>query len=261
MLLVSDVGNTHTVLGLWNCERRHIDEKWRIGTKHISTEDEFMVHVDHFLSSTGHTFKEIDGFCVASVVPQVNGALEYFSEKYLKFPVTFVSSEKIDWIEWNVLTPQDMGADRVADVVAAIKEYRENVIVVDFGTAITLEVITSRYEGGAILAGIKTSLKSLFSSAAKLPAVRMEIPEFPVGKDTETNIQSGVVLGSIFAVDGLIRLYRNIFSRPFKVISTGGDGKLLHRYSKMIEEYDEALTLKGIAFYWEELKRDENTSC
>ncbi len=256
MLLVADVGNTHTVLGLWDEKSRQIVEKWRVGTNHVSTEDELMVHVVHFLATAKHELKEIDGFCVASVVPQFNRVIEYFSKKYLDSPPFFVKSENVDWIEWNVLTPQDMGADRVADVVAAVEEYEKDVIVVDFGTAITLEVFTDKYEGGAILTGTRTALKSLFSSAAKLPTIQMNFPDSPVGKDTQSNIQAGVVLGTVLAVDGLIELYEEHFLRTFTVISTGGEGKELHKRSKKIEVYDETLTLKGISFCWERMKNE-----
>ncbi len=257
MLLLADVGNTHTVLGLWNGEK--IVERWRIGTAHISTEDELMVHVNHFLEFVSRTFDQVDGFCIASVVPPVNDIFVYFTKKYLKRDPIFVKSENVTWIKWHVSTPQEMGADRVANVIAAKKEFQNNVVIVDFGTAITLDIFTNEYEGGSILVGPQTSLKALFSKAAKLPVVQEKIPPSAIGKDTSSNVQSGVILGTAFAIDGLVKAYEEELSKKFRVVSTGGQGKTFLKISKRIERYDPDLTLKGIAFYYEEMNKREST--
>ncbi len=253
MLLVVDVGNTQTVLGLWN--GKEIVERWRIGTANISTEDELLVHVNHFLDFSGYDFENIEGVCVASVVPQLNGTFRYFSEKYLKCPPIFVKAENVEWLEWRVKTPAEIGADRVANVVAARELFVKNTVTVDFGTAITLDVLTDGYEGGAILPGPRTAMKSLFSNTAKLPFVDEKLPPSSVGKDTATNIQSGVMLGTVIAIDGLIRRYENELSQKFRVISTGGDGELFSKISQRITKYVPNLTLFGVAIYHEKISK------
>lgn len=250
MLLVAKVGNTHTVLGLWD---RRIVETWRIGTQNVSTEDELFVHINNFFDYSGHKFHEIDGICVASVVPHVNDTFRYFSKKHLKRPLLFVRSKDADWIKWNVLTPNEMGADRVANIIAASKKYAKNFAVVDFGTAITVEAFTDVYEGGSILPGPKTAIRALFANTAKLPVVEEEIPVSVVGKDTQTNIQSGVMIGTMVAIDGLIQLYEADLGCHFHVISTGGYGGEISKMSTRIEEYVPDLTLNGIALYYLEL--------
>lgn len=251
MLLIVDVGNTQTVLGLWNNEK--IIGRWRIGTTNISTEDELLVHVNHFLDFSGFNFKNIDGICVASVVPQLNSTFRHFSEKYLRKSPLFVKTENVKWLEWRVKTPTEIGADRVANVIAARELFRRDVVVVDFGTAITLDILTNVYEGGSILPGPRTAMKALFSSTAKLPFVDEKIPPSSVGKDTPTNIQSGVMLGTIIAIDGLISHYEAELSKKFKVVSTGGHGELLSKMSNQIIKHIPDLTLFGIATYHQKI--------
>jgi len=247
MLLVIDAGNTQTVLGLWNNGK--IIERWRIGSVNISTEDELWVHVNHFLSFGGYEFQNIEGLCVASVVPQLNSIFRYFSEKYLKTLPLFVKAEEVKWLKWHVKAPFEIGADRVANVIAARELFKKNVIVVDFGTAITLDILTDVYEGGSILLGPRTAIKAMFSSTAKLPFVDDEIPSSSVGRDTATNIQSGVMLGTIMAIDGLISSYEMELSRKFKIVSSGGQGESLSKMSKKTMKYIPDLTLFGIATY------------
>ncbi len=253
MLLAVDVGNTHTVLGLFDGEQNV--NNWRIATSHIETEDELMVNINNLINFSNKSFNDIKAMCVASVVPGVNNVFLYFAKKYLHSDPMFITTESVDWIEWNVYTPSEIGADRIANVIAAKKEFKKDVIVVDFGTAITLDVVTDKYEGGSILIGPRTSLKALFSNAAKLPAVSEKLPSSAVGKDTPSNIQSGTMLGTSFAIDGLVKAYERELSKSFKVIATGGEGNLFSKICDRIEAYDPLLTLKGISYYYEELKK------
>lgn len=248
MLLVADIGNTQTLLGLWDGEK--VVERWRIGTSNISTEDELLVHVNHFLDFFGHALDEVKGLCIASVVPSLNNIFRYFSIKYLKMKPLFVETKGVTWINWNVKTPNEMGADRVANVVAAKELFKRDVVIVDFGTAITLDILSDVYEGGSILAGPHTAMRSLFASTAKLPSVDEKIPASSIGKDTPTNIQSGIMLGTAFAVDGLISRYESELSKKFKVVSTGGRGEMFMKMSSRIEEYLPDLTLSGVSVYY-----------
>lgn len=248
MLLVADVGNTQTLLGLWNGKK--VLERWRIGTSNISTEDELLVHVNHFLDFFGHDLGEVKGFCVASVVPPLNNIFRYFSVKYLKMEPLFVETKGVTWINWNVKRPDEMGADRVANVVAARELFKKNVVIVDFGTAITLDILSDAYEGGSILSGPHMVMHSLFANTAKLPLVDEKVPVSSIGKDTPTNIQSGVMLGTVFAVDGLISRYESELSKKFKIISTGGHGEIFMKMSSRIEKYLPDLTLSGVSIYF-----------
>ncbi len=257
MLLAIDAGNTNVVMGLMNENKSFYT--WRISTKNISTEDEFLVHIKNFLDFSGYKFSIIEDICVASVVPSLNEVFKYYGKKYMNKIPTFVKIKDANWIEWNVWTPNELGADRIANVVAAKEIYNKNVIVVDFGTAITIDILTDRYEGGVILPGPRTAIHSLFTNTAKLPTVEAKFPDSPVGKDTITNIQAGIMMGTMFAIDGFVSLFEDEFSTKFKVISTGGYGSEISKSSTKIEEYEPDLTLRGISVFYSH--KNESSSC
>ncbi len=258
MLLTIDVGNTNVVMGLMNKDK--LFGTWRINTKSISTEDEFSVHLKNFLDFSGYRFSEVEDICIASVVPTINDVFKYYTKKYMNRNPVFVKIKDATWIEWDVLTPNEIGADRIANVIAAKELYGANVVVVDFGTAVTIDILTDRYEGGAILPGPRTAIQSLFSNTAKLPSVEAKIPESPIGKDTVTNIQAGVMIGTMFAIDGLLSLFEENLSRHFKVISTGGYGEEISTMSMKIEAYIPDLTLKGISLFYKKTRKDESSN-
>jgi len=240
MYLLMDVGNTHTVIG--KSSDKDIISSWRIGTKRFETEDE--------LYSILNGLEILDGVkkvVVASVVPSVDKSIQYFCEKYFDSDPIWVNAPECKIIKWNVKYPREIGADRVANVIAAYKIFGSDSIIVDFGTAITIDVlIENTYEGGAILPGFNTSIMALFSSTAKLPQVDLEVPLETIGKDTIDNIQIGVVKGLIKALDGLIDDIISSTGGSFKIIATGGNAKLAVNVSRYIKEIDPKLTLKGI---------------
>ncbi len=248
MLLAVDIGNTTVVMGVMNGNKSF--DVWRISTKNIATEDELSIHIKNFLDFSGYKSSVIEDICVASVVPSMNDVFKYYAKKYMNKNPIFVKIKDVNWIDWNVWTPNELGADRIANVIGAKEKYGENVIVVDFGTAITIDILTDRYEGGAILPGPRTAIQSLFTNTAKLPSVEAKFPDSPIGKDTTTNIQSGIMLGTMFAIDGLVSLFEDEFSVHFKVISTGGYGSEISKSSTKIEEYIPDLTLIGISTFY-----------
>jgi|UniRef100_A0A7V3RDF6 type III pantothenate kinase len=256
MLLAIDVGNTNVVMGFMKNNKPF--STWRINTKNISTEDELSVHLKNFLDFSGYRFSDIEDLCVASVVPSINDVFKYYGKKYMNKNPVFVKVKDVNWINWNVWTPNEIGADRIANVIGAKELYRKDVIIVDFGTAVTIDILTDQYEGGTILPGPRTAIQSLFTSTAKLPSVEARVPDSPVGKDTVTNIQSGVMIGTMFAIDGLISLFEEEFTKTFKVISTGGYGQDISKMSTKIGEYVPDLTLQGISLFYS--KKDENSS-
>ena len=240
MYLLMDVGNTHTVIGRSNGGK--IDSSWRIGTRRFETEDE--------LYSILKSLEILDGIkrvAVASVVPGVYKPIQYFCEKYFGFEPIWLDALKYENIKWNVKYPREIGADRVANVIAAYELFKSNAIIVDFGTAITIDVlIGNAYEGGAILPGFNTSIMALFTNTAKLPQVDLKIPSSSIGKDTEDNIQIGVIMGLVKALDGLIDDIISFTNERFEIIATGGNAKLSVGASKYIKNIDPLLTLKGI---------------
>lgn len=257
MLLAVDVGNTVAVMGMMNGNKSF--DTWRVSTKNISTEDEFSVHIKNFLDFSGYKLANIENICVASVVPSINDVFKYYTKKYMNKNPIFVKIKAVNWINWNVWTPNEIGADRIANVIAAKENYGENVIIVDFGTAITIDILTDKYEGGVILPGPRTAIQSLFTNTAKLPSVEAKFPDSPIGKDTITNIQSGIMLGTMFAIDGLVSLFEDEFSRRFKVVSTGGYGADISKSSVKIENYVPDLTLTGISIFYS--RKNESTPC
>ncbi|HDM70257.1 MAG TPA: type III pantothenate kinase [Thermotogales bacterium] len=249
--LLLDVGNTHTVLAISDGSK--ILGRWRISTRRFETEDEFFTLVHNFGIDDG-----IKTVAISSVVPSVDIALERYCKKYLKVAPLWVNAEDYDEIKWNVnVRPSEIGADRVANVIAVRELFSGDIIVVDFGTAITVDVLVGdTYEGGAILPGFRTSIMALFTGTAKLPQVDLKDPGRSLGKDTEDNIQIGVVRGLVKAVDSIIDDIENETSRKYRIIATGGNSHLAVGLSKHIKEVDEDLTIKGILIFAK--KRMEN---
>ncbi|MDI3472416.1 MAG: type pantothenate kinase [Thermotogaceae bacterium] len=240
MYLLIDIGNTHTVIG--KSDGQKIISNWRIGTKRFETEDELY----SILKSLG-ILDDINKVAVASVVPSVDKSIRYFCKKYFDFTPVFVSAPECKLINWNVKYPKEIGADRVANVLAAYKLFKTSTIIIDFGTAITIDVlIDNNYEGGAILPGFNTSIMALFANTAKLPQVDLKVLSTPIGKDTEENIQLGVVMGTVKAIDCLIEDIKKFTNKDFLVIATGGNSTIARELSKHIEIVDYQLTLKGI---------------
>ena len=241
--LLLDVGNTHTVLA--TSDGSKIVKRWRISTKRFETEDEFFTIVWNF------GVKEVKNVAISSVVPRVDLALERYCKKYLNLAPLWVGAEHYDEITWNVnVKPSEIGADRVANVIAAREIYGGDLIVVDFGTAITIDVLMGKnYEGGAILPGFQTSVMALFTGTAKLPQVDLKDPGRSLGKDTEDNIQIGIVRGLIKAVDSIIEDIEIETKRKYSVIATGGNANLAGSLSRYIKEIDEDLTIKGILIF------------
>ncbi|WP_126992195.1 type III pantothenate kinase [Thermosipho globiformans] len=249
MLLLFDVGNTHTTIALTK-DGKSFDIK-RVSTHSIQTEDELYVFLKMFYKND---FKDI---VVSSVVPNINYIFEFFSEKYLNKKAIFVSAKEYNKIAWNVNTPEEIGADRVVDVIAASRDYGKDAIVVDFGTAITIEVLKdNRYEGGVIIPGFNMMVNALFKGTAKLPKVELKPSNTFVGKDTESNIRIGVIntiLGGIDYTIGKIKSDYDLENVP--IIYTGGQSKLIKEYLKKDIVYDIELGLRGIYYFY------ENTAC
>lgn len=246
MLLVMDVGNSHTKLGLFKGDT--LVASWRVTTTTERTADELRVLLSTLLMQEETNWNSIRGCCIASVVPPVNTTIEQVCRTVLDLTPVFVVPGIRTGITIKVENPKEVGADRIANSVAAADEYGGPVIVVDLGTATKLEVISehSEYLGGLIAPGIQISADALFDRCAKLSRVEIVKPESVIGKDTVSHIRAGLTFGTADMVDGLIaRISQEMRATP-KVVATGGFAPLIGPICKRVQHVDPALTLKGL---------------
>lgn len=254
MELVFDIGNTHTVIGLQR--RAHQFKIWRTGTRSFESEDELFAQLYTLFQYSGIHAGDITMVGAASVVPSVNYILAKLGQKYFQTETVFVNPNvRVFDIEYAVDYPQEIGADRLANVIAARHDYGEHVIAIDFGTAITIDVIRNgNFTGGAILPGFTTAMLSLFSNTAQLPQVELHIPEHSVGTNTIDNIQIGILKIPILGIERLLQEIRAETGTEYTIVCTGGSGKLLQDRSPLFQHYDADLTLKGICYFLHEAR-------
>jgi type III pantothenate kinase len=255
MLLVIDIGNTNTSLGVYDGEQlvRH----WRLTTARSRTVDEWGVHARNLFALAELDFKSIDAIAVASVVPPLNFTLKQMAERYFALTPLFIDYTVDTGVRILYEPPSDVGADRIVDAVAAVQKYGAPCIVVDFGTATTFDAINSdgEYVGGVITPGITISADALFERAAKLPRVEIKRPEKVIGSATVEAMQSGLYHGYAGLVDGILRkMIEEIGGTP-KVIATGGLAPLIAKGSELIQEVDENLTLDGLRLVYERTRQ------
>lgn len=254
MLVAIDVGNTQTVVGLFGPgdgpagSGPDLMYHWRIATVASRTADELALLIDQLFQLRGLDPEEvITGIAVASVVPRLRTALREMADKWFKVNTVIVEPGVRTGMPIHYDNPKEVGADRIADAVAAFERYGGPTIVVDFGTATTFEVVSERgeYLGGVILPGIEISLEALFARAALLPRVELIEPRSVLAKNTVESIQSGVIYGFAAQVDGLCRRLEDELG-PCQVVATGGLAGLIGPYSEAIEHHDPWLTLDGL---------------
>lgn len=248
MLLTLDIGNTEVTVGLFagNELRGH----WRLTTAADRTPDEWGVALEAFLIRAGHSPAEVSAACVASVAPDVTQALVQAVRSSVTSTIGIVEPTAALPITLDVDEPLAVGADRIANVLAALALYPGDSIVVDFGTATTFDCVTAdrRFIGGSIMPGLRTSAEQLVRRAAKLTATELVPPIRAIGRRTDEHIRGGVLFGAADAVDGMVRRIRAEWptaGRP-KVIATGGLAALLAPLTTSIEVVDPDLTLHGL---------------
>jgi type III pantothenate kinase len=251
MLIVVDIGNTHTAFGLFEGDNLRFD--WRVETRSERTADEHAAILHGVFQLEHLDMGQVDAAIISSVVPPATLPMERLFARYFKVTPLVVGPGMKTGMPVLYENPRDVGSDRIVDAVAAYARWPQGAIVVDFGTATTLNVITARgeYAGGVILPGLLISADALYRSTAKLPRVEIARPKSVVGTNTVASIQSGMVFGYAGMVDALVNRIRTEIAYTPRVVATGGLGALVARESATIEEYDELLTLRGLKILYE----------
>jgi type III pantothenate kinase len=246
MLLVIDVGNSNTALGVYRSDE--LIAHWRLTTNPARTVDEYGVHARNLFELAHLDFKAIDAIAIASVVPPLNYTLKRMAEVYFQITPLFIDHATDTGLRILYEPPSDVGADRIVDAVAAITKYGAPCVVVDFGTATTFNAINAKgeYMGGAITPGIMISSEALFARTAKLPRVDIKRPHRVIGSSTVAAMQSGLYYGYAGLVDGVLEKMIEEIGSPTRVIATGGLAQLIATGSKFIELVDDTLTLDGL---------------
>jgi len=246
-LLVIDIGNTQIVLGVYDGE--DIVASWRIDTRKKRTEDEFAIIVSQLFTLGGVAMESVSDVAISCVVPAVLPIVTSFAKSAFSCDPLIVGPGVKTGVSINIENPKELGADRIANAAGALASYKPPLILVDFGTAITIDVVSakSEYLGGAIVPGIRLSLNALYERAAKLPDIEFARPPSVIGKNTVTSMQSGAYYGYVSLVDGIVnRVKESLAPKMPKVIATGGEARLVAPASSTIDVVEERLTLDGL---------------
>jgi type III pantothenate kinase len=255
VLLVVEVGNTNTKIGVFDGARLLVS--WRLTSRREQTADEYGVFIETLLRTRGIAAQDIQGVAISNVVPPVEQTLRWMAEKYFGIEPFSVEPGPDCGLALAVDNPREVGADRVVKCVAARALYGAPLIVIDFGTATTFDCVNAQGEfiGGAIAPGLATSVDALLTRAARLYRVELVRPATAIGRNTITNIQSGVVNGYAALVDGLVaRMKREIDGVP-RVVATGGHADLIAEATSSIDVVNADLTLEGLRMLYDRAQR------
>ncbi|RKY76091.1 type III pantothenate kinase [candidate division KSB1 bacterium] len=247
MLLVIDVGNTETVFGVY--ENKTLVFHGRVSSRINRTSDESWILLNMMLKEKGIEKKSIDSAVISSVVPSLTQVFKEMVQTYMSITPVEVSSEIETGIVFKYASPSSIGADRICNAVAGYKLFGGPVIILDFGTATTFDVVTEKgeYTGGVIALGLKGISQELHRLAAKLPRVDMVFPDNVIGDSTESAMQSGIMWGSVSLVDGIIKKIKKEIGRDkITVVATGGMASVISEKSEMINRVEPFLILEGM---------------
>jgi len=251
MLLAVDVGNTQTVLGLFDGTR--LAEHWRVATEAERTGDELAALLSDLLSLRGLGFDDVSAICLSSAVPLLVRSYQELAERHIGAPLLVLGPGTRTGIPVLYDDPREVGPDRIANAVAARERYGAPCIVVDFGTSTNFDAVSAQgeYVGGVLAPGIEVSMDALFARAARLTKVDFVEPETVIGKTTVSALQSGLVYGFAGQVDGIVERIRAELGDNAPVIATGGLAELIAPHSRTIEKVDPLLTLDGLRLVWD----------
>lgn len=259
MFLAIDVGNTHTVFGVFKSVT--LVSEWRVTSSHHRTEDEIGTQLISFLNHFNIPTKSIEAIGVSSVVPNLTDVYAAMSKKYFSAEPTIIGSDLKLGIRVLYDDPHQVGADRLCNAVAGHAKYGGPLIIIDFGTATTFDVVAKNgdYLGGVIAPGVETAAMDLHRRAAKLPKIELHFPKKMIATDTVTSMQAGILFGALDGMEGIVRrLQLEINKREgtrANVIATGGFSGLMSRHSKIIDAVEPSLVLEGIRLIHERVKK------
>jgi len=262
MLLAVDAGNTNVVFAL--VEDGTIRARWRIATDPRRTADEYAVWLSQLLALEGYTRDVVEGVIIATVVPRALHNLQVLASKYFRTEALIAGRAPVEWgIAIDVDEPATLGADRAVNTIAAHALHPGDLIVIDFGTATTLDVsdYTGAYKGGIIAPGINLSLDALVTAAAKLPRIAIEAPATTsvIGRNTVDQMHIGIYWGYIAMIEGLIARLKAQVGRPVTVIATGGLATLFEQHTATFDRIEPDLTIQGLAMMWQSAHIDRTT--
>jgi len=251
MLLAIDIGNTNTVMGIFRAQK--LVENWRLVSSHTRTSDEYWIIVKQLCQNARIDIKALKGVVISSVVPELTDNFSAMTRKYLQLNPLVVDHRLHLGLKLLVKEPETMGADRLCNIVAAKHQCPYPAIVIDLGTATTFEVLNTEgnYIGGAIAPGLYTASYELTRRAAQLYKISLEYPQKVIGTTTREHLQSGIVIGHLSMLEGMIsKIERELETAVDSVITTGGFAAEMATYSPLIDRADPDLTLKGLAIIY-----------
>ncbi len=254
MLLVIDIGNTNITVGIYKDDK--IIKIFRLTTEYQRTSDDYGLSLLTFLQADNIAVEDIDDVIISSVVPKINYSFNNSIKKYFhKTPISVGPGVKTG-IDIRIDNPSALGADRLVDAVGAFYTYGGPCLIVDFGTATTYDIVSSKGEfiGGVIAPGIGICAHALSSQTAKLPEVEIEKPDKIIAKNTIKSMQAGIVYGYIGQTEYIIRKIKEEYGQDLKVISTGGLGRIIANETDLIDIYDVQLTFKGLKIIYDKTK-------
>ena len=250
-LLALDIGNTNLAIGFF--QNRKLKDHWRLSTDHKRMQDEYGLQFLGLLDNSNMSTKDISGIVLSSVVPPLTEKVVQACEKYLGHSPMIIHSDLKLNIRIGYDDPSAVGADRIADAVAASTLFSIPACVIDFGTATTFNAINKNgeYLGGAILPGIGLSAEALFERTAKLPSIELSAPPSVIGTNTRHAMQSGLIYGYVALVEGMVAKFKEILGEKTNVIATGGHVHLISNHTDVIDHIEPWLTLDGLRIIWE----------